>query len=109
MAVDELGSMKFELILKEEGISFIDFWAEWCGPCKSFAKVFQSVAKDNNDIGFFSINIEKEKKLTEMFEIRSVPHLIVIKNGVVIYSNSGTLSKSSLNELIEQSKTAEIS
>lgn len=109
MSVNELNFDKFENYLTSEGISFIDFWANWCGPCKAFAKVFEKVSIDNKDINFLSVNIEKETKLTETFEITSVPHLIVIKNGVVIYSDAGALSGSSLKELIEQAKKADVS
>ena len=108
MSVHELKSGEFESYLASEGISFIDFWASWCGPCKAFAKVFEKVSKENKNINFLSVNIEKETELTETFEIRSVPHLIVIKNGIVIYSDSGALSASSLKELIEQAKNADV-
>ncbi len=109
MSVQELNAEKFEDYLKSDDISFIDFWAQWCGPCKSFAKTFEAAANDNNDINFLSVNIETESELSETFEIRSVPHLIVLKKGVVIYSDAGALSSSSLKELIEQAKNADVS
>ncbi len=109
MDVKDLTAASFENFLNRQGITFIDFWAEWCGPCKSFAKTFENVAKSHEDICFAKVNTEIESELAEIFEIRSVPHLIVLKNGVVIYSDSGVLSKKSLEELIDQAKEADMS
>ena len=109
MSVMELTSATFENFLTQQGITFIDFWAPWCGPCKAFAKTFENVASNYSDICFASVNTEEEFELAEIFEIRSVPHLIVIKNGVIIYSDSGILSKKSLEELIEQAIEADMS
>ena len=67
------------------------------------------LAKSQEDICFAKVNTERESELAEIFEIRSVPHLIVLKNGVVIYSDSGVLSKKSLEELIDQAKEADMS
>ena len=108
MSVQELTAEGFEALLAQEGIVFIDFWANWCGPCKSFAKTFDTVSEENKDIAFSSVNIEVESELAETLQILSIPHLMVVKNGVIIYSDSGTLSKSSLNELVIQSRSAEV-
>lgn len=97
----------FERYLSQEKIAFIDFWAKWCGPCKAFSKTFHDIAKQETEVDFVSIDIEREQELAETFQIRSVPHLIVLKKGVVIYSDAGALSKASLLELIEQAKKAE--
>lgn len=108
MSVMELTSTSFENFLNKRGITFIDFWAPWCGPCKSFSKTFKMVSQNHPDICFATVNTEMESELAEIFEIRSVPHLIVIKDGVVIYSDSGVLSKKSLEELIVQAIEADM-
>lgn len=109
MSIKELTATLFDNFLNRQGITFIDFWAEWCGPCKSFAKTFEMVAAKHEDICFAKVNTEQESELAEIFEIRSVPHLIVLKDGVVIYSDSGVLSKQSLEELIKQAIEADLS
>lgn len=109
MSVQELNAKGLEALLDKTGITFVDFWAPWCAPCKSFAKTFEKVAAENSDISFVKVNIEVESELAEIFQIRSVPHLLVLKEGVVIFSDSGSLTQSSLNELVEQSKKADVS
>lgn len=100
------GGEQFEAYLNQQGIAFIDFWAKWCGPCKGFEKTFLDIASENEDISFASVDIESQPELVEALQIRSVPHLMVIKDGVIIYSEAGALAKTALKELVSQARDA---
>lgn len=101
------GEQLFELV-NQNGIVFVDFWAEWCAPCKEFAKVYAIVAEQYPAIHFAKIDVEKETQLAETFQIRSIPHLVVFKEGIIIYSESGSMPASMLTELVEQALKAEV-
>lgn len=100
---------QFEEIVDKNQLVFVDFWAEWCAPCKSFAHVYDKIAKINPNIVFAKINIEQEADLAEMFQIRSIPHLMVFKEGIAIYSEAGSMPESTLTELVQQAVTADVS
>jgi len=108
-AVKILDSDRLSELLKKPDIIFVDFWAKWCAPCLQFAPVFAQAAEKNTDIVFASINIEQERELAETFQIRSIPHLMVFKQGIAIYSESGSLPESILLELIDQARNADVS
>lgn len=99
----------FESLLQENPIVFIDFWAAWCAPCKQFAHIYEHVASKYPNICFASVNIEEETELSDLFQIRSIPHLMVFKQGIAIYSESGSMPESTLLELVEQALIADVS
>ena len=96
-------------LTKQNKIVFVDFWATWCAPCRQFGVVFQQVAAQYPDVIFAKINLEEEQELAEAFHIQSIPHLMVFKQGVVIYSEAGSMPESVLNELVEQAIAADVS
>ena len=99
----------FEVFIEEHPVVFVDFWATWCAPCKQFASVYERVAASNPNVTFASINIEHESELAEAFNIRSIPHLMVFKQGIAIYSEAGSMPESTLKELVEQALDADVS
>ncbi len=103
-----LGAADFQKAIDTEVIVFVDFWATWCAPCTQFAKVYERVAEQFSTILFTTVDIEHAEKLAEMFNIQSVPHLMVFKQGIAIYSDSGALPESSLKELAEQALVADV-
>ena len=107
--IKSLTSDQFETYIQKNDIVFIDFWASWCAPCRQFAHVYEKVSTQHPSIAFAKINIEEEHELAETFQIRSIPHLMVFKQGIVIYSEAGSMPESTLNELVQQAIEADVS
>ena len=100
---------EFESIIQDNEIVCMDFWASWCAPCKQFADVYERVAGAYDTVFFGKVNVEDETELAELFQIRSIPHLMVFKEGIAIYSESGSMPESTFKELIEQAIAADVS
>lgn len=108
-SVVELTQKDFESVIQENKIVVIDFWAKWCAPCLQFAKTYEKVAADEIDVLFTKVNIEEESDLAEIFQVRSIPHLVIFKEEVAIYSEAGSMPESTLKELVQQARDADIS
>lgn len=102
MATVTLTTDNFDQIAKSEGIVLVDFWAEWCGPCRRFAPVFEEAAQKNPDITFGKVDTEAEIELGERFQISSIPTLMAIRDGVIVYAEPGALPAPALENIIEQ-------
>lgn len=99
---------EFESLIKENEIVFIDFWAEWCAPCKQFSRVYEEVSGEFPTILFTKVNIEEQKDLAEFFDILSIPHLMIFKESIAIYSEAGSMPASTLRELAHQALDADM-
>lgn len=106
MSISNICSEEFETFIQAHELIFLDFWAPWCAPCLAFAKVYEEVAKKYPAIVFAKLNIEESPALSDSLEIRTIPHLLIIKKGVVIYSESGSMPVSRLCELADQALVA---
>jgi thioredoxin 1 len=109
MLVSIASSGHLEEIVRDHALVFVDFWAEWCAPCKQFAKVYERVAAENPSIVFANVNIEQHPDLAETFQILSIPHLLIFKQTIVIYSESGSMPESRLKELVAQAIDVDVS
>lgn len=91
----------FASTIEENPIVLVDFWAAWCGPCRSFAPVFEAVSEANPDIVFAKVDTEAEQGLAGAFQITSIPTLMAIRDGVVLYSQAGALPEQALVNLVQ--------
>ena len=102
MSTVELTADNFERTVKDNDIVFIDFWAAWCGPCRTFGPIYEKVAGKHDDIVFGKVDTEAEQLLAGQFGIRSIPTLAVLREGVVLFSQAGVLPEQALEDLIAQ-------
>ena len=104
MALEQLTSANFNEKVSSNEIVILDFWAEWCGPCKQFGPIFEKVASENPDILFGKINTEEEQELAGMFQIRSIPTVAIMREGIVVFMQPGLIPEEGLKDLIKQVK-----
>lgn len=104
MATIALTSDNFKDVIKNNDIVIVDFWADWCGPCRSFAPTFEAASDKYPEIAFCKVNTEEERDMAAGFNIRSIPTLMVFREQVILYAEAGALPASALDQLIEQVK-----
>ena len=104
MATLELTAQNFEEHTDREGITLVDFWASWCGPCRQFAPVFERVSEKNPDVVFGKVDTEANPDLAGTFNVSAIPTLMVIRDRVVLYAQPGALPEAALEDLLRQAR-----
>lgn len=100
MATENVTAAEFNDLISNNEIVIIDFWAPWCGPCRSFAPTYEKVSDKHIDIVFAKVNTEEEEELSNHFQIRSIPTLMIFREQVVLFAQPGMLSEGQLEEVI---------
>jgi thioredoxin 1 len=90
--------------IEGNNIVVVDFWAPWCGPCRSFAPVYEATAEKHPDITFAKVNTEEEQELAGHFQIRSIPTLMIFREQIIIFAQPGALPGSALEEILGKVK-----
>jgi thioredoxin 1 len=108
MATIELNATNFSDTITSNDFVIVDFWAPWCGPCRSFAPVYEELSEQHPDILFAKVNTEQEQELAGHFQIRSIPTLMLFREQVILYSEAGALPKQGLLQLISDAKAVDM-
>lgn len=104
MATVELTAETFEKTVTGNDIVLVDFWADWCGPCKRFAPVFEEASEKHPDVTFGKIDTEAEQQLAAAAQITSIPTLMAFRDSILVFSQPGALPAPALEGIIEQIK-----
>ncbi len=108
MATIALNKDNFESTIVDNDMVLVDFWADWCGPCKMFAPVYDKVSESYPDVVFAKVDTEEQQELASYFQIRSIPTLMVFRDKIGIFSQPGALPEAALTDLIDQAQALDM-
>ncbi|MDN5661011.1 MAG: thioredoxin family protein [Brevibacterium aurantiacum] len=100
MSTIEITKDNFESTITDSSILLLDFWADWCGPCKQFAPVYEEASEQNSDVVFGKVDTEAQQELAGLFAISSIPTLVAFREGIVVFAQPGALAAPQLEQVI---------
>ncbi|MFI9308185.1 thioredoxin [Streptomyces triculaminicus] len=104
----ELTKDNFDEVVAGSGFVLIDFWAEWCGPCRQFGPVFERAAQKHDDLVFAKVDTESQPELAAAFEITSIPTLMIVRDNIAVYAQPGALPEPALEDVIRQARALDM-
>lgn len=108
MSTVNLTEKTFESTVQKPGIVLIDWWASWCGPCKAFAPVYEKVSDAHPEAVFAKVDTDAERSLAQAFEIRNIPTLSILRDGVLLFHRPGMVPAKALEDLIKQTSALDM-
>lgn len=108
MATVDVTAETFEKTTAENDIVLVDFWASWCGPCRTFGPIYEQVSESHDDVVFAKVDTDAEQALAQSFNISSIPTLMAVRDQVIVFSQPGVLPEAALEDLIGQVKALDM-
>jgi thioredoxin len=108
VATVEVTQENFNQVVSGNNMVIVDFWAPWCGPCRSFAPAYEAASEKHPDVVFAKVNTEEQQALAGYFQIRSIPTLMVFRDKIIIFAQPGALPAAALDQVIEKAKALDM-
>ena len=108
VATVEVTQENFNQVVSGNNMVIVDFWAPWCGPCRSFAPAYEAASEKHPDVVFAKVNTEEQQALAGYFQIRSIPTLMIFREKIIIFAQPGALPASALEQVIEKAKALDM-
>jgi thioredoxin len=108
VATVEVTQENFHQVVTGNDMVLVDFWAPWCGPCRSFAPAYEAASEKFPDVVFAKVNTEEQQALAAHFQIRSIPTLMIFREKIIIFAQPGALPAAALEQVIEKAKSLDM-